>query len=58
MPVRTPWWLNLLALAAALGPCLWLGLPWYVAGPAALATGTASDRAWRYALNRRSRERR
>ncbi|WP_030678903.1 hypothetical protein [Streptomyces sp. NRRL B-1347] len=43
---RTPWWLNLLALALAVAPCLVLGLPWYVAAVAALITGTAADRAW------------
>ncbi|MYZ15614.1 hypothetical protein [Streptomyces sp. SID10115] len=44
--MRTPWWLNLIALAAAVIPCLVLDLPWYIAGIAALITGTIADRAW------------
>ncbi|MGJ5897556.1 hypothetical protein ACSCBZ_37270 [Streptomyces niveiscabiei] len=46
MPVRTPWWLNLIALVAAIAPCAALGLPWYVAAVAVLVVGTAADRLW------------
>ncbi|WP_055533623.1 hypothetical protein [Streptomyces graminilatus] len=51
--VRTPWWLNLIALVAAIAPCAALGLPWYVAAVAALATGTAADQLWQALLRRR-----
>ncbi|CAM5334410.1 hypothetical protein SALBM135S_05579 [Streptomyces alboniger] len=44
--LRTPWWLNLIALAVAIVPCLVLDLPWYVAAVAALITGTIADRTW------------
>ncbi|MFD9906840.1 hypothetical protein [Streptomyces sp. NPDC059063] len=44
--LRTPWWLNLIALALAVVPCLVLDLPWYVAAVAALITGTVADRTW------------
>ncbi|MDX3383463.1 hypothetical protein PV682_18600 [Streptomyces niveiscabiei] len=54
--MRTPWWLNLIALAAAIAPCVAFGLPWYVAAVAALATGTVADRAWQAVLRRRERD--
>ncbi|MDX2679634.1 hypothetical protein [Streptomyces soliscabiei] len=57
MIVRTPWWLNLIALAAAIIPCIILGLPWYVAAIGALMTGTIADRAWQVILRRRSHDR-
>lgn len=53
--LRTSWWLNLIALAAAVIPCLVLDLPWYTAGIAALITGTIADRAWAPRQRRRSR---
>ncbi|WP_405656962.1 hypothetical protein [Streptomyces sp. RK9] len=53
--LRTPWWLNLIALAAAVFPCLVLDLPWYVAAVAALITGTIADRTWAARQRRRSR---
>jgi hypothetical protein len=52
--LRTPWWLNLTALATAVVPCLVLDLPWYVAAVAALITGTIADRAWAAVERRRS----
>ncbi|WP_327695483.1 hypothetical protein [Streptomyces sp. NBC_00459] len=53
--VRTPWWLNLIALVAAIAPCAALGLPWYVAAVAALVTGTVADQIWQALLRRRER---
>ncbi|MDN3026667.1 hypothetical protein [Streptomyces sp. S.PB5] len=58
MIVRTPWWLNLIALVAAIAPCAALDLPWYVAAVAALATGTLADRIWQAVLRRREGDRR
>lgn len=55
MIMRTPWWLNLIALAAAIAFCVVLDLPWYVAAVAALVTGTVADRAWQAVLRRRER---
>lgn len=54
MIVRTPWWLNLIALATAVIPSIILGLPWYVAAIGALATGTIADRGWQAILHRRN----
>ncbi|MFK4066812.1 hypothetical protein [Streptomyces sp. NPDC029674] len=51
--LRAPWWLNLIALATAIAPCLVLGLPWYVAAVAALITGTIADRTWAAIKRRR-----
>lgn len=53
MTVRTPWWLNLIVLGAAIGLCVAFGLPWYVAGVAALVIGTAADRLWEASGRRR-----
>lgn len=52
MTVRTPAWLNMLALAAAISFCLVLDLPWYAGAVAALITGTLADQAWK-AFDRR-----
>ncbi|MFD7233169.1 hypothetical protein [Streptomyces sp. NPDC059881] len=54
MIVRTPWWLNLIALAAAIVPCIILDLPWYIAAVGALVTGTIADQAWQAVLRRRN----
>ncbi|WP_331752085.1 hypothetical protein [Streptomyces sp. NBC_00829] len=54
MIVRTPWWLNLIALAAAIVPCIVLDLPWYIAAVGALVTGTIADQAWQAVLRRRN----
>ncbi|MFM9615525.1 hypothetical protein DF268_11820 [Streptomyces sp. V2] len=56
MSVRTPWWLNLIALVAAIAPCAALGLPWYAAAVAALATGIIADRVWEAILRRRGHD--
>ncbi|MEU6394835.1 hypothetical protein [Streptomyces sp. NPDC046939] len=57
MTVRTPWWVNLIALAIAVAICVALGLPWWVAALAALATGTAADRIWAAFAHRKKRAR-
>ncbi|HEY1156693.1 MAG TPA: hypothetical protein VGE95_10425 [Arthrobacter sp.] len=54
MYVRTPWWLNLLALAIAVGTCVALDLPWWAAAIGALVTGTLADRAWAAHRHRRN----
>ncbi|MDN3029741.1 hypothetical protein [Streptomyces sp. S.PB5] len=46
MFVRTPLWLNLIALAAAVVPFVVLGLPWYAGALGFLLTGIVADRAW------------
>lgn len=52
--LRTPWWLNLIALVIAVVLCLVLDLPWYIAAVAALITGTIAYRTWATAARRRS----
>ncbi|MEV4870738.1 hypothetical protein [Streptomyces syringium] len=55
MSERTPWWLNLIALAAGVAPCVALGLPWFAAAIAALVTGLTADQVWRMVYRRRDR---